>query len=181
MSDTNQKKNVLEHRSIEDDLNALLQLAIKFESIQILIQPNVSHEGYKLWKEQSKENKVSTMEQKIDTSRQTFGGGTSSNRQIRRPQYRTEPRRFFRSNPNSKPRYPTRQFQRGQRRPQTQQYSRNGIQNRTDGYRKTQRNSNDYTYPARRSFGNQRYPYRGNENAQRNPNCLLYTSPSPRD
>ena len=43
LSDTNQKKYVLEHRSIEDDLNALLQLAIKFESIQILIQPNASH------------------------------------------------------------------------------------------------------------------------------------------
>lgn len=58
LSDTNQKKYVLEQRLINDDLNALLQFAIKFESIQILIQPNVSHQGYKLWKEDDKGNKV---------------------------------------------------------------------------------------------------------------------------
>lgn len=108
------------------------------------------------------------MEQRIETSLQTFGRGASNNRQIRRSQYKNEPRRPFRSNPNFKPRYPTRQFQRRHKRPQMQHYSRNNVQKRTDDYAKSQRNYNDYTYPARRSFGNPRYPYR--ENSQRNPN-----------
>ena len=51
MNDVNQKKYVLEQRRSEHDLNKLLQLGLKHEAVQLMIQPQVETTGYNMLEE----------------------------------------------------------------------------------------------------------------------------------
>ena len=127
---------------MDDNLNTLLQLAIKYESIQILIHPNIDHQGYKLWNnpEKDKQNKLCTIEQ---TRRGPF-----YNNQTRRPAAKNNSfRGSFRNN--------DRVFTRYQRRPETRYYAQS---NGTRGTRYSgtpRRGYTNYNGTARRDFKSQ--------------------------
>ena len=46
-----QKRYILEQKNIDDDLNKLLQLGLKYESVQLLLNPKVEITGFNIWRD----------------------------------------------------------------------------------------------------------------------------------